>query len=57
MNVRGQNEQPGEGEDIYWYNSIRKFTTKIHLNHKEIVSWDKLPKDQGLAHYELHPYK
>ena len=59
MHVRGQNEQPEEGKDIYWYNSSRKFTTKIHLDHKEkdIVLQDKLPKDQGLAHYELHPYK
>ena len=24
---------------------------------KDIVLQDKLPKDQGLAHYELHPYK
>lgn len=24
---------------------------------EDIVSQDKLPKDQGLAHYELHPYK
>lgn len=49
----------GVKEDIYWYNSVEHSQLRYTwiTKKKDIVSQDKLPKDQGLAHCELHPYK